>query len=356
MTKDLYLHIMESLKKKHFSVLATITGQSGSTPRGIGTQFIIREDGSSLGTIGGGLLESLVVKASREVFASHLPLRFNHVLKGTDSAGTDMLCGGDVEVFLEPVSPDRVDHQNILEKVVHVLRKGGSGILATVMDADQWQGLQVPKMFIDSKGEKIGSLLGMQEIEENVFHGMDSFLLTKQPGSITFPVPGGNPFHIFIEPVISDPLLYLFGGGHVSSCVAPLAHQVGFKVVVIDDRPEFSDPARFPSADEVRNYRFEDVMDRLTVNESSYIVIVTHGHKHDKTVLAQALRTPAGYIGMIGSRRKISIIFEKLVEEGFSRKELEKVYSPIGIDIGAETPDEIAVSIVAELIKVRSGA
>jgi xanthine dehydrogenase accessory factor len=131
---------------------------------------------------------------------------------------------------------------------------------------------------------------------------------------------------------------------------------VGFKVVVIDDRPEFADPEKFPKAEDVHYYSFDSVMERLPVDGSSYVVIMTRGHSHDKTVLAQALKSPAGYIGMIGSRRKISIIFGKLLEQGFTQEQLDRVHSPIGIDIGAETPEEIAVSIIAELIKVRAGA
>ena len=177
----------------------------------------------------------------------------------------------------------------------------------------------------------------------------------KHPCTIICHDAEGKQLNIFVEPIISDPILYLFGGGHVSTCIVPLAHEVDFKVVVIDDRPEFSDPVKFPEADEVHNYSFEGVMEKLPVNESSYLVIVTRGHVHDKTVLAQSLKTSAVYIGMIGSRRKISIIYKKLMEEGFSEKDIERVYSPIGIDIGAETPEEIAVSIVAELIKVRAG-
>jgi xanthine dehydrogenase accessory factor len=125
--------------------------------------------------------------------------------------------------------------------------------------------------------------------------------------------------------------------------------------VVIDDRPDFADPANFPEAEKVLQYPFEGVLERIPVDESSFVIIVTRGHLHDKTVLEQSLRTKAGYIGMIGSRRKKAMIYEKLLEEGFTRQDLDRVYAPIGLDIGAETPEEIAVSIVAELIQVRAG-
>lgn len=356
MMREIFHNILESFKKDKFSVLATLVEQSGSAPRGVGTKFIILEDGSSVGTIGGGLLELQVLEESKKVFASLSPRSFKLNLTGTDVAGTDMLCGGDVEVFLEPVFPNNLNHLQIFERIIDVLRRGGSGLLATVIEADQWQHRQIPKMFIHSNGERIGSLLGIQEAEEAILERMDQFLQERHPSTVTCRDEAGNQMRIFVEPVISDPVLYLFGGGHVSAQVVPLAHRVGFKVVVIDDRPEFIDPARFPEADEVHQYPFEGVVDRIPVNESSYLVIVTRGHAHDKTVLAQSLKTAAGYIGMIGSRRKISIIYKKLLEEGYSQEDIDRVYSPIGLKIGAETPEEIAVSIVAELIKVRAGA
>jgi xanthine dehydrogenase accessory factor len=155
--------------------------------------------------------------------------------------------------------------------------------------------------------------------------------------------------------VQSSPILYVFGAGHVSRQIVPLAAHVGFKVVVTDDRQDFADAARFPAAREVLHLPYEDVLSGFTVDEASYVVIVTRGHTHDKEVLAQALKTKAKYIGMIGSKRKRNIIYGKLLDEGFTEEDLRRVHSPIGLEIKAETPEEIAVSIVAELIQERAG-
>ncbi|MFC1867327.1 XdhC family aldehyde oxidoreductase maturation factor [Thermodesulfobacteriota bacterium] len=353
--KDIYPKIVELFEMNRFSVLATRISQSGSAPRSVGTKLLILEDGSSVGTIGGGLLEMSIREESKKVFASRLPARFSPILKETDGADPDMLCGGDIEVFLEPVYPDNLSHLQIFKEVMDVLRRGGSGVLATVVDADQWHARQIPKMFLKSNGERIGSLMDIREIEDAIMERMDQLLSERQPSMIICRDKEYNQLYVFVEPVVSNPILYIFGGGHVSSQVVPLANRVGFRVVVIDDRAEFSDPKNFVEAEEVHHYPFEGVMGRLPVNESSYLVITTRGHSHDKTVLAQALKTPAKYIGMIGSGRKISIIYKKLMEEGFTQEELDQVRSPIGIGIGAETPEEIAVSIVAELIKARAG-
>jgi xanthine dehydrogenase accessory factor len=158
---------------------------------------------------------------------------------------------------------------------------------------------------------------------------------------------------ILLEPVFSEPTVYVFGGGHISEQLAPLAKKVHFKVVVIDDREIFANRERFPDADEVIVSEFEKCFDRLNIGDSSYIVIVTRGHLYDGIVLEQAVESKARYIGMIGSRNKIRTLYQSLTKKGIAKETLDRVHAPIGIDINSETPEEIAVSIVAELIKVR---
>jgi len=149
---------------------------------------------------------------------------------------------------------------------------------------------------------------------------------------------------------------FLFGAGHVSQQLAKLTQMVEFRTVVLDDRAEFANQDRFPGADKVHVLdRFENAFSGLSPDSNSFIVILTRGHSHDRTVLAQALRTQAGYIGMIGSHRKRDTIYQSLRDEGFTKADLDRVHCPIGLDIGGETPEEIAVSIVAEMIEVRSG-
>jgi xanthine dehydrogenase accessory factor len=149
--------------------------------------------------------------------------------------------------------------------------------------------------------------------------------------------------------------VYIFGAGHCGQKLALVAEMVGFPTVIVDDRADFVSRERFPTADRLLvPDSFEHALDALSVDEDSYLVIMTRGHSHDRTVLAQALHTGAGYIGMIGSRKKVAEIFRALREEGFSSEALARVHAPIGLEIGSETPEEIAVSIAAELIQVRA--
>jgi xanthine dehydrogenase accessory factor len=158
---------------------------------------------------------------------------------------------------------------------------------------------------------------------------------------------------ILLEPISSEPTVYIFGAGHISQQLSPLAKRVQFKVVVIDDREMFANRERFPEADEVVVSEFAKCFDGLDIDPSSYIVIVTRGHLYDGSVLEQAVKTNARYIGMIGSKKKIRTLYQNLIEKGVLKETLDRVHAPIGIDISSETPEEIAVSIVAELIKVR---
>jgi xanthine dehydrogenase accessory factor len=352
---DVYTNALELLGKNEFSVLATIIKLTGSGPRGAGTKFLILEDGSYTGTIGGGLLEARVLEVAKKVFAARAPKRLSLNLMGRDVAETDMICGGDVEVFLEPLLPVNQDQIQSFRKILEIHKRGGSGLLVTVVNVDRWEKGVVPRLFLLPGAEPLGTLSGMKAIAEELAKNMPLWLKRREPRLIVTRDDLGGSVELFVDPILSDPVLYIFGGGHVSAQIIPLASRVGFKVEVIDDRPEFADAEKFPDAARVHQYPFEGVLGKIPVDESSYLVIVTRGHIHDKTVLEQCLKTKARYIGMIGSRRKKTMIYEKLLEEGFTKEDLDRVHAPIGLEIGAETPEEIAVSIVAELIQVRAG-
>jgi len=345
--KEIYSIILDSLKTNRPSVLATIIRQKGTSPRGVGAKMLVMEDGALTGSIGGGALEKTVVEAASGMLRSSLPLCLMN--------DPEMSCGGDVEVFLEPIQNDNNICIHIYKEITDIIKRGGSGALATVIDAHQWQGGRIPKALFKSDGEVTGVLPNMEEAGKNIPGGMPSFLKMGRPEVITWKDADGNEFNVLIEPIISDPVLYIFGAGHVSSQVVPLASRVGFKAMVIDDRPEFSDPLNFPDAEKVFNYPYDDIIKRFPIDKSSFIVIATRSHSCDEMVLGQALLTEAGYIGMIGSRRKISTIYSNLAKDGFTNRDFDRVHSPIGIDIGAETPEEIALSIVSELVKARTG-
>jgi xanthine dehydrogenase accessory factor len=161
---------------------------------------------------------------------------------------------------------------------------------------------------------------------------------------------------LILEPMIGQPGLIIFGGGHVSKSISRAAAMIGFRVTIVDDRKEYANQERFPEASQTLAVEFYDAFDHLTIKPSTYIVIVTRGHRSDEEILERALKTPAKYIGMIGSKRKVLTTYEHLVERGIPVDVLKRVHAPMGVEIGAVTTEEIGISVVAQLIHVRRGS
>jgi len=254
---DLFEEIVKMRRAGQRGALATIVHTNGSIPSYESSRMLVREDGSLVGTIGGGCVEAEVWAAAKEVMHNEAPRKMVFNLNNEASYDNGLICGGTVEIFVEPILP--------------------------------------------------------------------------------------------------QPMLYLFGGGHVSMAVAKAASAAGFAIGVIDDREAFANPQRFPAAQEVFT-SYDDAFAKIQPNASTYVVIVTRGHKEDMRVLAWAARTEARYVGMIGSRRKVLSVYKALEKEGYKPEEFERIYAPMGLEIGALSPEEIAISIVAELIAVRRNA
>lgn len=352
--KDIWLKIQELLDKGETLVMATIIRRSGSAPRGVGSKCLIMEEGPFVGSIGGGILESRVIEEAKSLFKTRLPKKLEFSLKDTDVADVGMVCGGNVEVFLEPLAPGP-NLTPVVKAIRGIYDQRGAGILATAISTGAWKQGRTPMVLFERGGRRIGSLTGDREWEDLLHSEVEEVFNAAEPRVVSIRETNGCLMEIFLEPVASDPVLYVFGCGHLSKEIVHLANHVGFQVVVSDDRSDFADPERFPNAREVYCFPFEEAVQRLPVDGSSYLVIVTRGHMHDKVVLGSALRTEAAYIGMIGSRRKRDTIYASLKDEGFTGEDLSRVHCPIGLQINARTPEEIAVSIVAELIMVKSG-
>jgi xanthine dehydrogenase accessory factor len=327
-------------------VLATIIDHSGSTPRSVGTRMVIRPGGAIVGTIGGGLVEFETRRLAAEVFKSGTALVRTIELQGADAATTDqMICGGRLEILLEMILADP-DNIREFKELVAILQRSHQGFLITGLDTAVAV-RRMPWCLVQENAVALGS-----------FQGDESWIaeLTGEVSKAKRPLAvltGEKRF--FVEPTLIPGTVFLFGAGHVSRPVAELAHMVDFRTVIVDDRAEYANADRFPRADEVKVIAsFHQALEGLEIDRDSFLAIVTRGHLHDKTVLEQALKTDAGYIGMIGSRRKRDLIYKELLTKGFTQADLDRVHAPIGLAIGAETPEEIAVSIVSELIQFRA--
>jgi len=358
MMESIYYEIVKSLEKKEKAALATIISRAGSAPRAVGAQYLVRQDGSSVGSIGGGCVEAEVWQRAQDTLEKERGsiLRFN--LTAEQLAEGGLICGGNIDILIEPLTGGSFE---IYEEIGKIKRKGGSAILVTLVSVDG----VVPrgeesKALIKPSGEKTGSLLGGKELEEELRGNIEILVKEKKPKLVTVETgsvdSSRKKVEVLLEPILSEPTVYLFGAGHVSQQIAPLAKRVQFRVVVIDDREIFANRERFPDADEILVSEFETCFQQLSIDEPSYVVIVTRGHLYDGFVLEQAVKTRSRYIGMIGSKKKIHILYQNLMKKGIPKETLERVYAPIGLDINSETPEEIAVSIVAQLIQVRGGS
>jgi xanthine dehydrogenase accessory factor len=252
---------------------------------------------------------------------------------------------------------------DIYEEIVKLRRDGRRGAVATIVNArGSIPSFRTAKMLVRDDGSICGTI-GGGCVEAEVWQAAREVMELEKPRTLTFNLNQdpkydtglvcGGTLDIFLEPVLPAALLYIFGAGHVAASLYQTAKDTGFDVIVVDDRETYANRERFPEAQEVIADDFERAMERLDIRESAYIVIVTRGHRDDMRVLRWAVGTKARYVGMIGSKRKTIAIFRELQREGLPAKLFERVHAPIGLDIGAVTPEEIAISITAELIAVR---
>lgn len=252
---------------------------------------------------------------------------------------------------------------DIYEEILRLRRLGQKSALATIVQVNgSIPSFESAKMLVREDGSIVGTV-GGGCVEADVWTAAREVIETEKPKHLTFTLGHdasydtglicGGQLNVFVEPVIPAPRAFIFGGGHVSKSLSKVAQIAGFETVIIDDREAFANKERFPEADEIYSGDYEDVFPKLIIHSSSYIVIVTRGHRDDMRVLRWAVGTQAKYICMIGSKRKTISVVHTLEQEGFKREQFERIFAPMGLEIGASTPEEIAVSVVAEMIAVR---
>jgi xanthine dehydrogenase accessory factor len=254
---------------------------------------------------------------------------------------------------------------DVFEEVIKLRREGKRGVMATIVHTNgSIPSFESSRMLVKEDGTILGTI-GGGCVEAEVWAAAKDVLKDEAPRKMVFNLNNeasydnglicGGTVEIFVEPILPQPILYIFGGGHVSMALAKAASSAGFAIGVVDDREQFANLERFPMAREVYT-TYEDGFEKIKPNASSYLVIVTRGHRDDMRVLGWAVKTDARYIGMIGSKRKVLSVYQALEREGIPSEKFEHVHAPVGLEIGALTPDEIAISIAAELIAVRRGA
>lgn len=324
MIREFFNGIVRALEAGGHVELVSLVRADGSTPRGPGAMLAVFPGGRMAGTIGGGNVEYEAAGLAEALLETGEPAlrRFRFV----QGEGPDTVHGGSVTLLFHRLS---AEDAALLRELAEAAGK----------NADAWLVWRL-------EGEAVSAMALAGRSGSPALPDVPAELLQSRAA-----LRDGW----FAVPVAKAGRLYVFGGGHVSQALVPAAAAVGFRPVVYDDRPEFAVRALFPRAEEVLCGPFEDFPNRLAVTPDDYVVVMTRGHQSDYEVLSRTLRSGAKYLGCIGSRRKLALCRDRLLEAGFTAEEYARVHAPIGLPIGAETPEEIAVSVTAELIAVRAG-
>ena len=344
----LFRKIHQALLDGQDLAVATIIGDRGSTPRTSGSKMMVYPNGGIAGTIGGGAVEGDVIQRAMRLFETGGAKIVSYDLtRNANLLGMDVICGGQMQVLIEHV-PAHVKNIELYHAAQAEIKASRSFLWIGKITDDGNQ-LQVAHAILKAGNGFVGPPHTEQAIRRLVE--------TKAPNLIGCNFVEDKEHAYVIESIRPPDTLFLFGAGHVAKEIAALSKKVGFRVVVIDDRSEFANADRFPDADEILvRPEYAGVFNGLHTRPGDFVVIVTRGHRFDREVLAQALPTDAGYVGMIGSRKKRNTTYQELMKQGFAAGALEQVHCPIGLSIDAQTPTEIAVSVVAQLIQQRAQA
>ncbi|MEG0369039.1 MAG: XdhC/CoxI family protein [Hungatella sp.] len=335
--KELFEEIKRLLDRGENLVLATIIADHGSAPRGAGARMIVKMDGSMMGTIGGGAVEHQAGQLAMEVLREKQSYSKGFRLTSEQVAGLGMICGGSVVVYFQYVDAGNKAFLHLCDRILEACDR----------DEDSWLVTDITKETIWTMGlySEHDGWIGMEETAWR----SDPALLSNQAVTVTL-----QDQTYYSEPLVRSGKVYVFGGGHVAQELVPVLAHLGFPCVVYDDREEFANQTVFPLAERTIHADFEPISDHICIHENDYLVIMTRGHQYDYLLQKQALETPASYIGVMGSRNKKKIIFEKLRADGYAQEDIARFHTPIGLAISAKTPAEIAISIAAELISARA--
>lgn len=372
---EVYDEITKASAARQKLAVAAIVTTSGSTPQRTGAKLLVYEDGRMFGTVGGGCVEADVWAEAREALEDGAPRLCQFTLRDNPDVPPDeegMVCGGEMEVFIEvwhqPFQP-LLTAERTAELLSEARQAGRSLALVSLLTA----GATTPHLAIDDRGNLVGGTLGDATLNELAARHAVRLLADERAEIVVTSLAELNPetagevdlaeLRQYVDEVrllfeIARPPLEMVicGGGHVGQAVAKVARLLDFQVTVIDDRAEFAARDKFPDP-QVRllTQDFVEALHSLKITPATYIVIVTRGHRHDEICLQTVIDQPARYIGMIGSRRRTTTIRERLKREGVTPELLHRVHAPIGLDIGALTPEEIALAILAEIVLVRRG-
>ena len=349
MIEDVFQAALDILQEGKTAALSTIISSKGSLPMSEKSKMLVTPEGTIIGTVGGGCLEADVWTEAREVMEAGKSHIQQFILTEKYAGESGLNCGGIVEILTEPLPQDG---REIFRALLALKDTGHRGTLVTILTDHAQYPEGRRKLLMRDDGTTVGSL-GDAALEAFVVERGWDIMQGENFAVVDYTLDDGETLQLFMEPVLPTPTVYVFGGGHVSFFIVRAAKLAGFKVKVIDDRPAFANSERFPQADEALVMEFDQIGERFDFGQDDYVVLVTRGHQHDQYILEQIYACDARYLGMIGSKSKIAKMWKRLESKGIAHTYLDRIHAPIGLNIGADSPEEIAISVVAELILER---
>jgi xanthine dehydrogenase accessory factor len=369
--RELFQEIIDILQSGETVAMATIVKRKGSVPREVGAKMVVHRGGKISGTVGGGCGEAEVWRTALNVIDTQRPTTVQVDLTEEIAMESQGVCGGVFDVFVQPWHARPFTGQPAMQDIAYAIGSALEGeqaiVLATVIAArGTWRSCTGRQMLIHEDGQTTGDLqlpdapagltnqlvqtaqnavlTGKPQIESVGANGAVASVAVNQPDTWA---------EIFIEPFVPRPVLLIAGAGHIAVPLAALAHQMNFSVSVTDDRASFVNRERFPSAKQLLQGDIEAILRNYPITPRTHIVLVTRAHAHDVQGLRAIIDSPAAYIGMIGSQRRVWAVFKLLHQEGVPAEKLARVRAPIGLDLGGASPEEIALSIMAEIVMLR---
>jgi xanthine dehydrogenase accessory factor len=361
--QDFFQELLQKLNAGETVAMATVVKRKGSVPREVGAKMLVDRAGTISGTVGGGCGEAEVWRSALNVIDTLRPTTVSVDLTEEIAMESQGVCGGIFDVFVQPwratSQPGQPDMRAFAEAIAQALESERAAVLVTVIAAGgSWRASTGQQMLVHESGELLGSLElpgAPANLSQKLVEAAQRAIVAGKPHveRIESQEASSTWAELFIEPFVPPPVLLIAGAGHIAVPLAALASIMKFSVSVTDDRPSFANRERFPGAKQVLVGDIEVTLRNYPITPRTHIVLVTRAHAHDVQGLRAIIDSPAAYIGMIGSQRRVWAVFKLLHEEGVSAEKLARVHAPIGLDLGGSTPEEIALAIMSEIVLLR---
>jgi xanthine dehydrogenase accessory factor len=355
----MYREVKQYLKEEETLAIATIVSTLGSTPREVGAKMVITASGEILGTVGGGCGEAEVRREAVQVIRSRKPAMVRVELMDDIESNSPAVCGGILNVFVDPWWQDAETTTclNLADGLLKINEEGIAAVAATVLHSENCADIEAGEKCLIRDGVPTTGNIRNKELLDAILRESEVRLRREESRQVTLSLPGtAGKAEVFFDVIPAIRRVIIVGAGHLAIPLVKFAKILGFHITVVDDRVMYANRDRFPDVDEVLVGDMAETLRGIEITPQTYIVLITRGHQFDEPCLREVIHSPAKYIGMIGSKRRIKACFIRFRdEEGIPEELLKRVYAPIGLDLKAESPEEIALSIISEMVKVRRG-